>query len=79
MGYVDRHSRFRQGILGLNRVWKTKRWQTRVQLEIFGVALVNAFLLARKFMPKWHLSLLAYERVFWKFTRTLLPQLNENV
>ena len=30
-------------------------------------------------MPKWHPSLLSDESVFWKFTRTLLPQLNENV
>jgi hypothetical protein len=46
MGWVDRHNRFRQDILGLHVIWKTKRWQTRVQIEIFGMTLVDAFLLA---------------------------------
>jgi hypothetical protein len=26
MGWVDRHNRFRQDILGLQNIWKTKRW-----------------------------------------------------
>ncbi len=31
--WVDRHNRYRQGILGLHTVWTTtKRWQTRIQL-----------------------------------------------
>ena len=51
-GYVDCHNRFRQHILGLATVWKTTRWQTRVLQDIFGIALVDSYLLARKFMPK---------------------------
>jgi hypothetical protein len=42
MGWVDRHNRFRQDILGLHRTWKTKRWQTRIQLEMIGMAVVDA-------------------------------------
>jgi hypothetical protein len=41
MGYGDRHKFFRQGILHLANVWKTKRWQTRIQLEILGLTLVD--------------------------------------
>jgi hypothetical protein len=52
VGWVDRHNRCRQRVLGLSETWKTKRWQTRIQLEVMGIALVDAFLLARKFMPK---------------------------
>jgi hypothetical protein len=30
MSYVDRHNNFRQGTLHLAKIWKTKRWQTRI-------------------------------------------------
>jgi hypothetical protein len=50
MGYIDRHNRFRQNILGLAKVWRTKKWQVRMVLEIFGMAVVDSFLLARKFI-----------------------------
>jgi hypothetical protein len=53
MGWVDRHNCFRQDILGLHVIWKTKRWQTHVQIEIIAMALVDALLIARKFIPKW--------------------------
>ena len=75
MGYVDRHNRFRQHILGLANVWKTKRWQTRVLQDIFGIALVDSYLLARKFMHKWKLDVTSQESHFMKYVRTLLPQL----
>ena len=75
MGWVDRHNRHRQQMLGLHDTWNTKRWQTRTQLEIFGIALVDSFLLARKFMPKWR-GQPDTEGVFWKFVRVLIPQLN---
>lgn len=74
MGWVDRHNRYRQSMLGLSELWKTKRWQSRIQLEILGMALVDAFLLARHFMPKWR-GQPDTDGVFWKFTRALLPQL----
>ena len=64
-------------MLGLSEVWKTKRWQSRIQLEVMGIALVDAFLLARKFMPKWR-GMPDAEGVFWKFVRVLLPQLTES-
>ncbi len=53
MGYVDRHNQFRQGYLKLAKIWKTHRWQTRIQLELLGVTMVDAFLACRAQMPKW--------------------------
>ena len=76
MGWVDRHNRFRQDILGLHRVWKTKRWQTRIQLEMIGMALVDTFLLCRKFQPQWRPNDCNTESAFWQFTRHLLPQIS---
>ncbi len=34
MGYIDRHNRYRQNILGLSKLWRTKKWQVRMILEI---------------------------------------------
>ncbi len=53
MGYVDRHNQFGQGYLHLAKIWKTKRWQTRIQLELLGLTMVDAYLACRKIMPKW--------------------------
>jgi hypothetical protein len=79
MGWVDRHNRFRQDILGLHRVWKTKRWQTRIQLEMLGMALVDTFLLARKFIPKWATNDDEQESAFNMFLRALVPQFNDTI
>ena len=76
MGWVDRHNRFRQDILGLHRTWKTKRWQTRIQLEMIGMAVVDAFLVSRHFQPQWRHSDANTESSFWLYTRNLLPQLS---
>ena len=73
MGYVDRHNRFRQNLLGLHKLWRTKKWQVRVILDLFGIALVDSFLLARKFIPRWK-DAEDTESVFWKYVMTLLPQ-----
>jgi hypothetical protein len=35
MGYVDRHNRYRQNILGVVKLWRTKKWQVRVILEVW--------------------------------------------
>jgi hypothetical protein len=43
VGAVDRHIFYRQGIMRLHMTWKTKSWQTRVQLEILALALVDSF------------------------------------
>ncbi len=53
MGHVDRHNFYRQGILKLHTTWKTKRWQTRIILEILAITLVDAFLAAKKRLPRW--------------------------
>jgi hypothetical protein len=53
MGLVDKHNCFRQGILHLPNIWKTKRWQTRIQLEIRALTLVDSFLACKQIMPKW--------------------------
>ena len=74
MGYVDRHNRYRQNILGLAKLWRTKKWQVRVILEIFGIALVDSFLLARKFVPRWQKADDS-DGVFWKYVVALLPQI----
>ena len=72
MGWVDRHNRFRQDILGLQNIWKTKRWQTRIQIDLFGMALIDAFLVARKFLPRWKV-VDDSESSFFRFLRELLP------
>ncbi len=69
MGYVDRHNEFRQGYLHLAKVWKTLRWQTRIQLELLGCTMVDAFLACRAQMPKWQ-NLDEEKSVFWKFVHT---------
>jgi hypothetical protein len=75
MGYVDRHNRFRQGILHLPNIWKTRRWQTRIQLEILGLTLVDSFLACRKLMVRWQEEG-DEESIFWKFVAALLPQID---
>ena len=74
MGYIDRHNRYRQNILGLAKLWRTKKWQVRVILEVFGMALVDSFLLARKFIQRWQTTDNS-DGVFWKYVMALLPQL----
>jgi hypothetical protein len=75
MGYVDRHNQFRQGISHLPNIWKTKRWQTRIQLEILALTLVDSFLACRKLMPRWQTES-DDESIFWKFVHVLLPQID---
>jgi len=75
MGHVDRHNFYRQGILRLHKTWITKRWQTRIQLELLAVTLVDTFLACRKLLPKWqHAD--DDESVFWKFVCHLIPQID---
>ena len=52
-GYVDRHNRYRQHMLKFHKIWKTKSWATRMQLEVFGASLVDSYLACRYLMPKW--------------------------
>ena len=75
MGYVDRHNRFRMDILGLARVWKTTKSQSRMIVEFIGMAIVDSFLLARKFMPAY-ISLPDTDSTFWQFASRLLPQIS---
>jgi hypothetical protein len=72
MDGVDRHNRFRQDLLALHNIWKTKRWETRMQIEILAMALIDAFLIARKFLPRWKL-VDDSESAFFRFLRELLP------
>jgi hypothetical protein len=76
MGAVDRHNFYRQGILRLHMTWKTHSWQTRVQLEILALALVDTFLLCTKLLPQWVHDPKEEESVFWKFVCSLLEQLD---
>jgi hypothetical protein len=75
MGHVDRHNFYRQGILKLHSTWKTKRWQTRIQLEILAITLVDTFLACRKLIAKWR-DEKDDESVFWKFVAHLIPQID---
>jgi hypothetical protein len=40
---VDLHNQLRQGILNIERLWKTEKWRTRVFASILGVILVDAY------------------------------------
>jgi hypothetical protein len=53
MGHVDRHNQYRQGLLHQAKFWKTKKWQTRIRLELLGLIVVDAFLACRFSMPQW--------------------------
>jgi len=79
MGWVDRHNRYRQGILGLHDIWKTRRWQTRIQLELLGVTLVDSFLASLHVLPKWQMEKEEEQdgSLFWKFVIVLLKQLDQ--
>jgi hypothetical protein len=79
MGWVDRHNRYRQGILGLHSIWKTKRWQTRIQLELLGVSLVDSFLACLHLLPKWRFEKEAEQEdsLFWKYVCVLIQQLDQ--
>jgi hypothetical protein len=76
MGYVDRHNNFRQGTLHLAKAWKTHKWQTRIQLELLGMTMVDAFLACRKHMPKWQ-SMEEDTSVFFKFVHVVTAQLDD--
>jgi hypothetical protein len=72
---VDRHNRFRQGILQLRNIWTTRRWQTRIQLEILALSLVDdTFLACKTIMPKWQ-DEGDEEGLYWKFVAVLIPQI----
>ena len=79
MGWVDRHNRYRQGILGLHSIWKTKRWQTRIQLELLGVTLVDSFLACLHLLPKWRSEKDDEQEgsLFWKYVCVLVKQLDQ--
>jgi hypothetical protein len=76
MGHVDRHNQYRQGLLHLAKIWKTKRWQTRVQFELLGLTIVDAFLACRYSMPKWKHDQSDEDSIFWKFVCTVITQLD---
>ena len=76
MGHVDRHNQYRQGMLHLAKIWKTKRWQTRVQFELLGLTIVDAFLACRYSMPKWKHDQSDEESIFFKFVHTIIAQLD---
>ena len=53
MGAVDLHNRYRQGMLALHDNINTVTWQTRFQNELFATCAVDAFLLAKYYLPKY--------------------------
>ncbi len=77
MGWVDRHNRFRHDMLALHKIWTTKRWQTRLQLELIAMAVVDTFLIVRKFIPKYATDT-DEESSFRKFIVTLLSDFSQD-
>jgi hypothetical protein len=75
MGYVDRHNKFWQGYLHLAKIWKTTRWQTRIQLELLGLTMVEDFLACCAQMPKWQ-NLDDEKSVFWQFVHTVIAHID---
>jgi hypothetical protein len=75
MGHVDRHNNYRQGTLRLAKTWKTKRWQTRIQLELLGMTMVDAFLACRKIMPKYR-DMEDFDSIFWQFVCAVVTQID---
>jgi hypothetical protein len=47
-GTIDRHNRCRQSTLGVEKKLGTKSWDKRVNMTIFGMIVVDAFLLHRE-------------------------------
>ena len=76
MGAVDRHNFYRQGVLRLHMAWRTKTWQTRIQLEILALTLVDSFLACKQLLPQWRHDEREEESFFWKFVCSLVAQLD---
>ena len=53
MGNVDLHNRYRQGEMALHKIWKTHTWQHRMLNELHATTVVDAYLLSKKYLPKW--------------------------
>ncbi len=64
MGFVDRHKHFMKGTLKLAKTWKTKRWKTRIQLELLGMTMVDAFL-----------AIDDSDSIFWQFVCAVIGQM----
>jgi hypothetical protein len=58
-------------MLKFHQTWKTKKWQTRMTLEIIGASLVDARLACRHLMPRE-----TTESNFMAFVRDLTPQID---
>jgi hypothetical protein len=74
-GHIDRHNRYRQHALKFHKTWKTKKWQTRMMLEIVGTSLVDACRACRHLMPTWR-DRDTTESNFMAFVMDLMPQVD---
>jgi hypothetical protein len=72
IGTIDRHK-------VLHKIWKIKRWQTRIQIELLATSLVDSFLACTNLLPKWRLEKEheLEDSLFWNFVCALLKQLNQ--
>jgi hypothetical protein len=41
---IDIHNQYRQGLLAIERTWKTKSWELRLFQTVMGITLVNGYL-----------------------------------
>jgi hypothetical protein len=53
---IDIHNQYRQGILALERTWKTKSWELRLLQTVMGMTLVNGYL-AFKYITERNITL----------------------
>ena len=54
-GAIDQHNRHRQHLLKLEKIWLTKRWQTRVLYSVMvGMVAADAHLMSAHLLPDRH-------------------------
>ena len=57
---LDKHNAIRQGNACLETSWKTKRWYIRDFQALFGMSMVNAYLMCRRFSKRQELCKISY-------------------
>jgi hypothetical protein len=75
-GAIDQHNRHRQHLLKLEKIWQTKRWQTRFLYSIVvGMVTVDAHLMCAHVLPDRHSdSKESMARFVAKLTAQMMPE-----
>ena len=53
---IDIHNQYRQGLLAIERTWKTQSWELRLFQTVMGMTLVNGYL-AFKYLTDQEMTL----------------------